>query len=319
MSGRVVAGGSSVPGGRGRVAFIFVVASVVLTTLMLAAAGCGTAGGLGGGSTTTISAGGPTTTILSGSISHPTGNSEVVLQASEGGGFVPVQYNYTMIPEFSLYGDGRVIVSGPVIAIYPGPALPNLQNAIIPEEAVQAILSAAREAGLLSGGFDYGRPGISDMATTTFVVNAAGTSYRTEVYALGSESGAPGLTMDQQQARAALQDFRSKLMDLTAFVSGDLAWAPYEYSALAVYSQAVDPTVSTDSTDIMPGRLDWPLANLGTAGEAVAQGFRRVVVSGADLAKLQPVLAKATAITLWKSGGSEYNLFFRPLLPDEAA
>ena len=101
----------------------------------------------------------------------------------EGGGFVPVEYNLTAIPAFSLYGDGRVIVPGPVIMIYPGPAMPNLQTAIIPEDAIQAILSAAREAGLFDPNFDYGHPGISDMPTTTFVVNESGTSYRTEVYA----------------------------------------------------------------------------------------------------------------------------------------
>ena len=31
-----------------------------------------------------------------------------------GGGFVPIEYNYTMVPEFTLYGDGRIIVTGPI-------------------------------------------------------------------------------------------------------------------------------------------------------------------------------------------------------------
>ena len=49
------------------------------------------------------------------------------------------------------------------------------------------------------------------------------------------------------------------------------------------------------------------------------EGFRKVVVSGDDLAKLQPLLGQATQITLWKSGDREYYLYFRPLLPDENA
>ena len=49
------------------------------------------------------------------------------------------------------------------------------------------------------------------------------------------------------------------------------------------------------------------------------QGFRGVVVSGDDLAKLRPLLVQATQITLWTSGDRQYNLSFRPLLPDESA
>jgi hypothetical protein len=286
-------------------------AVVVLLALALSACGTSAAQGGGGGSTTTTAPG--------GSPGHPTGKNEVVFQVFEGGGFVSVDYNLTRIPEFSLYGDGRVVVSGPVIMIYPGPAMPNLQTAIIPEEAVQAILSAAREAGLFDSPFDYGRPGITDVPTTTFVVNSGGTSHRTDVYALGMESGAGGLSLEQQQARAALSDLRGKLMDLTAFVSGEIAWTQYEYSSLAVFTQAVDPNASTDSTDIQPGRLDWPLADLSTLGAEAAAGFRRVVISGSDLATLRPLLDKATAITLWKSGDREYHLFLRPLLPDETS
>jgi hypothetical protein len=46
-------------------------------------------------------------------------------------------------------------------------------------------------------------------------------------------------------------------------------------------------------------------------------GYRRAVVSGQELTQLQPLLDKATAITLWTSGQATYNLSFRPLLPDE--
>ncbi len=69
---------------------------------------------------------------------------------------------------------------------------------------------------------------------------------------------------------------------------------------------------------MQPNRLEWPLDDLSTLGEPVQpQGFRRVVISGEDLATLQPLLGKATTITLWKSGNREYQLSFRPLLPEE--
>ena len=88
-----------------------------------------------------------------------------------------------------------------------------------------------------------------------------------------------------------------------------------------MFSRAVDTTVSTDSTDIQPNHLPWPLADLATSGEVVdnGQGLRKVVVSGDDLPTIKPLLEQATQITLWESGKAQYNLWLRPLLPDEAA
>lgn len=285
-------------------------AALAAAALFLAAglAACGSASPGGGVTTTTGS---------SGEITHPTGPNEVVLRVETGGGFVPVEYNLTMVPEFTLYGDGRVIVTGPVIMIFPGPAMPNLQTTVVSQETVQSIQQAAREAGLFETGFDYGRPGITDVATTTFTVNAGGQTYRSDVYALGMETGAGGLTMEQQQARGALSEFMGKLMGLTAFVDEEPTWESYDFEALAVYSRALDPAASPEP-GIEPNLLTWPLADLATAGEDVQPaGYRRVVVSGDELETLKPLLDQATQITVWESGGREYNLFFRPLLPDE--
>jgi hypothetical protein len=286
----------------------------VLCLVAIGLAACGTPSDPGDDDATTT-----TVTSPSGGIVHPSGSSELVLKVSTGGGFVPVEYNLTMTPEFSLYGDGRVIVTGPVVAIYPGPALPNLQTATISEDAVQAILAAAEEAGLLQSGVDYGQPGITDVGTTSFTLNVGSQTYQTDVYALGMEAGAGGLTMEQQQARAAIQDFRSKLTDLTSFVTDQIQWAAYDYTDLIVFSQPVDPGSSTGSTDVAPSFLDWPLGHLATLGVAVDPGYRRVVVTGNDLATLKqkPPLEQANQITVWKSAGKEYHLYFRPLLPDE--
>jgi hypothetical protein len=289
------------------------VAAASLVAIVLAVAACG--GTEPGGEGSSTSSTGP-----GGSIAHPTEANEVVLQVTAGGGFVPVEYNLTLVPQFSLYGDGTVIVAGPVPAIYPGPALPNLQTTVISEEAMQAILSAAKEAGLFDPTVDYGQPGITDVATTTIVINADGTTYRSDIYALGMESGAGGLTLEQQQARAAVNDLVGKLMGLEAFESGELVWKPYEYAALAVYSQPVDPALTTDANDIQPNELEWPLGDLSTLGEPVQpEGYRQVVMSGEDLATLQPLLPEATMITVWTSGVKKYHLYFRPLLPEETA
>jgi hypothetical protein len=297
---------------------------LVALTLAFAAAACGTIEnppGTGGSSSTSTTTPEPSSTTLpAGSISHPTGATDIVLRVSTGGGFVPVEYNFTMVPEFSLYGDGRIIVTGPITLQYPGPALPNLQTTVVSEQTIQAILRAAKEAGLFQNGVDYGQPGVTDVGTTTITINAEGTTYKSEIYALGFED-ASGLTPQQQQARAAVAGLNNKLIDPSTLTSEELTWEDYDFTALTVYSRPVDPTVSTDSTDIQPNRLPWPLTDLATAGEDVGNSFglRKVVVSGDELATLKPLLGKATQITLWKSGDMEYNLWFRPLLPEEAA
>jgi hypothetical protein len=42
-------------------------------------------------------------------------------------------------------------------------------------------------------------------------------------------------------------------------------------------------------------------------------------VTGADATTLGPILAAATSITPFSSGGAQFTLFVRPLLPDETA
>jgi hypothetical protein len=306
---------------------LFVLTALLILSLTLGVAACGTAEtppGDGSSSTSettsTSTSGGSSTTLPAGSIKHATGASDVVIRISTGGGFVPLEYNYTLIPEFTLYGDGRIIVTGPTTLEYPGKALPNLQTTVVSENVIQAMLAAAKETKLFQNGFDYGQPGVTDVGTTTITINADGTTYTSNVYALGFEDGG-SLTMDQQQARAAVNTLRGNLTDPSTLADVQPVWEDYDFTALKVFSRAVDTTLSTAPTDIQPNHLPWPLADLATAGQAVenGQGLRVVVISGDDLATLKPLLQQATQITLWESGGSQYNLFFRPLLPDEAA
>src|SRR5690349_15192915 len=52
----------------------------------------------------------------------------LVLRVEYTGGFVSPSATAGRLPLISVYADGRVIAEGPVAAIYPGPALPNLQE-----------------------------------------------------------------------------------------------------------------------------------------------------------------------------------------------
>jgi hypothetical protein len=312
-------------------------AALLILVVGIGAAACGTAALPPGGDSSSTSTTGPTssstetsstdtstsessTTLPAGAISHPTGADQLVMRVEVGGGFVPIEYNFTAVPQFNLYGDGRVVVPGPETMQYPGPALPNLQSTVLTEDGIQAILAAAKDAGLFQNGVDYGQPGVTDVGTTTITINADGATYTSQIYALGFEDGG-NLTMQQQQARAAINDLAGRLSDPAGLVGTELQWEPYEFTALEVYSRPVDPVAATSSTDIQPNHLPWPLADLATSGEEVpnSAGMRKLIVTGADLETLSPLLDQATDITLWKSGDTQYNLWFRPLLPDEAA
>jgi len=260
----------------------------------------------------------------------PTGASELVIRVETGGGFIPVEYSLTQTPDFSLYGDGTVIVTGPMIEIWPQPALPNLQKTTVSQETIAGLLAAARDAGLFDTGVDYGIPSVADAPTTTITINANDKTYVSEIYALGfgqtidTESGlSPSdldLTSGQAEARERVLAFTSKTGDLDAFTSDTLQWEQYEFASLAVFSLPYDPDAPMYDDSVEPNHLDWPLGDLSTLGEAAPPaGYRRAVVTGEDLDQLRPLISLATRITLWKSGEREYYLYFRPLLPDENA
>ncbi|HEV8056927.1 MAG TPA: hypothetical protein VGQ01_00335, partial [Actinomycetota bacterium] len=92
--------------------------------------------------------------------------------------------------------------------------------------------------------------------------------------------------------------------------------APYAPTEMRVYvlPYQEDPELPQDP-------IAWPLAtSLDGFGEAVKNApsqTRCGVVSGEDLTTLLAAANEANALTPWTSGGTEYHLIFRPLLPDE--
>ena len=235
-----------------------------------------------------------------------------------GGGFVPVEFAFTNMPQVSVYGDGRVITQGPVPAIYPGPALPNLQVAQLSEDGMQIVLAAAREAGLLDEGVDYGQPLVADGATTTFTVAADGKTVVTPVYHLAFENDGDGaLSGEQKERRSKALGFQTKLSDLRALVGDALGpEEPFGWEAVSMFIQPADPDAE-DPSGLERDVVEWPLtADPGTMGESYLQG-RKAVVSGYDLDTLMPFLQRANQLTLWRSGDAHYSLAVRPLLPDE--
>ena len=248
-------------------------------------------------------------------IAHPTGARDLVLKVSTGGGFVPAGWDLTAVPEFTLAGEGRIITSGPQIEIYPGPAMPNVLERSVSEGGIQAILAAARDAGLFGPDHHYEHNGVADAGTTTFTVVAEGRTHTISAYALGIDDNFRGVSENDRRARAALSKFRERLGDLSSWLPKDSLGEEraFDFDALRIVVRAY-----SGSPDVTPNEIAWPLDRaLAAFGAAMDAEMRCGVVLGADLA---PVLARAreaTQITRWIDDGKAWSLAFRPQMPDE--
>jgi hypothetical protein len=277
-------------------------APLLLAVFMLAA-GCGRLTGAGHG------AGGS-----NDAIEHPSGPNDLVVRWELVGGFVTPETTLGRIPAFSLYGDGRVITEGPQIEIYPGPALPNLLVQRISEDGVQAILRAARQAGLTDGNATYPNDCVADVPETRFTVVADGRTSVVTANALGVDPG--GCPGSDRTAEERLSGFVSRLGDLARWLpEGSLgAEGPFSPEGLRVFVGDYRPDPELDQRPVRwPGS---PLAGGKPVGSAPE--LRCEVVGPSDLAAVLKAASTANQLTPWVSAGTRYAIVFRPLLPDES-
>lgn len=259
------------------------------------------------------------------SIDHPTGRHDLILRVTLEGGFVTPEANLSRLPIFSLFGDGTYVIEGPVPAIYPPPALPNLQAGRLTEEGIQHILRQARDAGLLDGDRTYGPGPIFDAATTVFTINAGGHSFVTRVTDLSGESN-PDMDATERAARAELVAFVGNLpssgMPLAAelIAESERAFAIDRLQLIVIPDDS--PYAPPVPEDIRLAAFAWPLASdLATFGAEldVLPGTRIGVVEGAELPVLLAELQQTNTLTRWLSNGEAYVLIAVPLMPDAPA
>jgi hypothetical protein len=246
-----------------------------------------------------------------------TGSDDLIFQLNEGGGLVPLSYLLTHLPGFSLYGDGRIIVPGPMIEMYPGPLLPNLQEMRVTPAEIQRIVGAADEAGLLGPDASYDATGIFDAGTSIFSLTVEGKTHTISAYALFE-----GGTVDDQAtavARARLMTYRDRIEALSDFLGRQVTEeGAYEPTTMRLYIGLADETV--DTGDLERQVVDWPLAvDPATAGEPTSDGsIRCLALSGAGLGAFVEVAKTANQLTIWQAASGRYSVMVRPLLPDES-
>jgi hypothetical protein len=220
---------------------------------------------------------------------------------------------------FAIVGE-RVIVPGPIPAIFPGPILPNLQQRSISRNGIDAIVAAARAAGLLDGPTDLigaPLPG-AQIGHLLFVIDGA------EREVVGrTDSQIVCITTPCEAAPGtpeAFGGFWSLLSNLEAWIAGDLgAQTPYDPERLAILltEPAVDATLPPTSA---AWPLEGPMSKFGVVF-STPQGLPPVrcgVVEGDELAAVLTAFRNGNALTRWTdSEGDQRGVVVRALLAGE--
>ncbi|MEA2621929.1 MAG: hypothetical protein QOH61_839 [Chloroflexota bacterium] len=257
-------------------------------------------------------------------IGHASGPSDLILRVTIAGGFINPVAQLFALPEIAIYGDGTVLAPDTSGEVVPPPAVPLVVATSLSEAGLQRVLAAAGVAGLLGKNAHYEGGPMAEASTTTFTVVAEGHTHTVSAYAL-SRPGGDTATMT---AMKALGQFEADLMDIATLAGADgVTVAPHAYqpTALEVFVAPAENSGQEPS----PAPLAWPLATaLSSFGQPVGSdsggsvrgpSLTCGIVTGADLATLEPLLANAASDSLWTSDGSLWTLTLRPELPDETS
>ncbi|GAA0503064.1 hypothetical protein Ade02nite_36380 [Paractinoplanes deccanensis] len=237
------------------------------------------------------------------------GANYLVVRTESSGGFVPPDRTVGGLPAVSVYADGRVITDGPVPAIYPGPALPNVQVTQISPEQVQQLTQQGLDAGVRNG-TDFGRPNVADAPTTRVTVRGPEGTHTVAVEALReSQANDPMLTKPQREARSKLASYVDKLTGITGTT---VAYEPKELAVLA------RPYTEQGNAEPKSPEVAWPGPAL--PGRYLNEAFKIgcLTVTGDQMDTVLAAAREANAMTPWTDGGKKYAITFRPLLPDES-
>jgi hypothetical protein len=219
------------------------------------------------------------------------------------------------LPSFYVSGDGRLVTLSPRIAVYPGPALPNLRVQQLSKTGIQALRGLAVEAGLAGRPPDYGRPPqtgrpeVADATTTEVVYRAAtGRTYSHRAYALGLRAG---LGTAETEPRQRLRRFIDRLASPAEALGAENVGPDLQYRipAFEIVARATPPLDELPQTFATA----WPVRSI-----RLAQAGRCTPVTGPDADLLERALRNASVMTRWIGDGRPYLLSARPVLPDEA-
>jgi hypothetical protein len=274
------------------------------------------------------SGGSPSPSGGSGGIVHPAGD-ELVFRIEYSGGFVPPQFVFANLPAFTLTGDGRVIMPGAQIDLFPGPLMPAVQVRQLTEGGIQAVLEAIAATRQFGGNTEWrgAMNFVADASDTVFTLRAEDREVVIKIYGLGTVGGPgveppPNFPAAELGAHTALQQLVDKLTLLDTWLPesawADSAWHSYQPESLRLLVRDADAD-PPDDTGIGITEIEWPVAGDPAAfGQPTTlEGMRCGVATSEDATAWLAVLSTANQLTRFTADGHRYEVTVRPLLPDE--
>jgi hypothetical protein len=261
-----------------------------------------------------------------GPIAHPSGD-DAILRVEFSGGFVAPSFLLTSFPPFTLAGDGRVIVPGAQIEIFPGPALPAANVRRLTEDGIQAVLTEVLRTGLFGKSVELraAQNFVADAGDTIFTLHADGTDVTVTVYGLGTLDPAgnyPGVSTEELAAHRTLSRLFQDLGNLDAILPAnawaDASWEPYQPVALRLVVRNADADLP-DESGIGNGLVDWPVdSDPAIFGDPTFDAAQRCgIVSGQEARDWYAALSSANQLTRFVKGDHRYQVTVRFQLPDE--
>jgi hypothetical protein len=251
-------------------------------------------------------------TLGPGPVEHPTGSQDVVLRLQQGGGLLPTGLRVTELPQFTLYGDGTLLLEPKSTGedLWTAGA-PPLLVAHLDESAVQDLLRVAFDTGCLATARErYDNPNIFDAPGTTFMLNAGGLQKVVYVYALSDAIPAPDQIERLGVLRLAsiLNGYRER-EDLGATAAYDPAFYRVTLLEDTGYGEPPGKPMAWPWKDLMPD--DW--------SPAEDPHLPVALLSRDQVARLTAVPSGGHPGVLVRTpGGVLVQLAVRPLLPEEA-
>lgn len=301
------------------------VSFLTIPMLAVAIAGCSGAGAVPATAPASAAPATPSATPIPtaapdgvGAIDHPTGAKDVVLRYGEGGGFVMPSYLATLVPHFTMYGDGTVVYRNPALE---GPQpqgsvfrMNPMRTAKLTERQIQDVLALALgEGGLAGARPQYQNDHVADASTATFTINAGGVSKTVSVYALGIEAGQGA----DSAARAAFAKLAGRLTDFDqGGVYTTAVYQPNAYRGLLLEA----PGMTAPDTRVWP----WPTlkpADFKVDADPAGVQFphRPMTPAELDALEIKDYQGGFQGLPLKAPDGKTYTFSVRPLLPDEAS
>jgi hypothetical protein len=239
----------------------------------------------------------------------PVGAADILLRFEETGGFVPLEWNATYAPSFTLYGDGTVVFKDPHAV--PPESNDNVTRAVpfmiakLDQASMQALIEQALGAGglgIAEGPYDGGM--VADIPTSTFTVTSEGKTKQVSVTGLSPDMHPQNMAIVTQLAAFAevLRTFGEK-------IGNEQPYLPPAYRGVLIeVEQPAGPVVDWPWTDLTPADF--------ISGENEFFKTRSMTPAEVEAIGIEGISGGMIGVAV-QFEGKVYTFSLRPLLPDE--